>query len=77
MYKQSKWLNDFESLKWRVDIRVVSKSGESINEPIALFELKTNDRTVGSRTAKFETNRSDIETLLKTLDDIDMKIRQN
>ena len=64
---------------WRLDVQVLSKAGDEVNEPIALFELKTKD-TEATTTAtacnsiKFEMDRSGIEAMLNSLTEIEKKL---
>ncbi len=64
---------------WRLDVQVLSKAGDEVNEPIALFELKTKDAEATTTTAtacnsiKFEMDRSGIEAMLNSLTEIEKK----
>jgi hypothetical protein len=71
------WNNSLDRLAWRVDVRALSKTtSEQSDEPIAFFELATKRNNNGNgggnnvRTAKFEMDRSEVQTMLDSLNDI-------
>jgi hypothetical protein len=64
---------------WRLDVQVLSKAGDEVNEPIALFELKTKDAeatttATACNSIKFEMDRSGIEAMLNSLTEIEKKL---
>lgn len=77
LYSQSQWSSPyFDNLKWRLDVQVLTKSGDEVNDPIALFELRTKE-TASSTTRhsiKFEMDRSEIDVLLNSLREIERQI---
>ena len=77
LYSQSQFSSPcFDHLKWRLDVQVLTKSGDELNDPIALFELTTKE-TAGSRerqSIKFEMDRSEIDAMLHSLREIERQI---
>ena len=61
-------------------MQVLSKAGDEVNDPIALFELKTKDAefttatTTPHNSIKFEMDRSEIDAMLTSLTEIENKI---
>mmetsp|Transcript_29303 Transcript_29303/g.58493 ORF Transcript_29303/g.58493 Transcript_29303/m.58493 type:complete len:189 (-) Transcript_29303:21-587(-) len=67
------WNKTMDRLSWRVDVKALSKtSAEQSDEPVAFFELATKkgDGAGGTQTAKFEMDRSEVQTLLNSLNEI-------
>ena len=67
------WNKTMDRLAWRVDVKALSKtSAEQSDEPVAFFELATKkgDGAGGTQTAKFEMDRSEVQTLLNSLNEI-------
>lgn len=41
VHKRGVWNNHFDSLRWRVDVTARSRDHDELNEPTAIFELRT------------------------------------
>lgn len=71
LLKSVTWNNSLERLAWRVDVRALSKSTtEQTDEPVAFFELSTSKNSGANNTAKFEMNRTEVQSMLSSLAEI-------
>lgn len=86
LVKRSTWNGHFKKLSWRVDVKSVGKSGADLTEPVALFELRTQDGQqvavagggntgeVCRRQVQFEMSREDVANMLAELDKVQAAI---
>lgn len=79
------WNNSLENVKWRVDVKAVGKTAAEINEPIAMFELKTKKGFVNEDLNKSKTsgdvvmltmNREAIGNIITQFDAIKKKFEE-
>eukprot|EP01039_Chlorochromonas_danica_P007165 gene7165-7924_t len=65
-----------DSVSWRVDMKVLSKSASEVNASVAYFDLAVQSRkednsdSTEKKVVKFEMNRQEVGVMLKVLDKI-------
>ena len=70
LVRRSTWNGHFYKLGWRIDVKAAGKSGADVNEPVALFELRTDyghkqtSEEAPRRQTQFEMSRAEIQKLL-------------
>lgn len=85
LVKRSTWNGHFKKLSWRVDVKTAGKSGADLTEPVALFELRTQDgqqvragaaaaAAGGRRQVQFEMGREEVADMLAELDKVQAAI---
>ena len=78
--KKATWNDHFDNLSWRVDVKTDSKDQSDINEPVAIFDLRS---TPGFKSlfkeqsgVKFEMNRTQINDFLTKLEGIQKALNE-
>jgi hypothetical protein len=79
IYERSCWNGGFSHLSWRVDVKVLTKDSIEINEPIALFEIRTKLSSMSQTSpttscATFEMDRSELEFMIQSIRDAEAKL---
>lgn len=72
--KDCKWNHSYKNFSFRIDVEAMTKNGSETGEPIALMEFTTIKQKDKSHTAKFEMNRTQINEMLNSLNEIQKKL---